>query len=374
MKLYAQNARIVLLLCAATVLPGLAQEQENRANTNGAERVTRKYPDQQRKQAAPQLLTPNEGLAILGAALDSRHHRSELSADCSHFVHDLYERAGFSFEYASSSDLYQGTSEFRRVAIPQPGDLAVWRGHAGIVINPVQHSFFSVLHTGPGVDLYDSPYWKRRGPPRFFRYIKQTPGGVLNTSIRTASWQPTSLNSADPDKPTAEDIPSTNLAESPAGTIATLQTLVVNSVRPKPAQVEETFLQACTNSEAALRGRDLFKFSQSLIVFDHFSVKKVHISGNQGWAEVQIDELASLAGGNTELHRRSEQQRWPLTRNKNKSWTLTPSSGAIYVPPRAAQHILIGELSQLSESAPDSTVKTQQMAELAQLLDVLFVK
>jgi len=373
-KFHAKRARIVLLLYAATVLPGRAQEQENRANTNGVERVTHKYPDQQRTQPAPQLLTPNEGLAILGAALDSRHHRSELSADCSHFVHGLYERAGFPFGYASSSDLYQGTAEFRRVMIPQPGDLAVWRGHAGIVINPAQHSFFSVLHTGPGVDLYDSPYWKRRGQPHFFRYIKQTSGGILDTSIRTASWQPTSLNSADPDEPTAEDIPSGNLAESLGGTIATPQALVVNSVRPKPAQVEETFLQACADSEVALRGHDLFKFSQSLIVFDHFTVKKVHISGNQGWAEVQIDDLASFTGGNAELHRRSEKQRWPLTRNQNKSWTLTPSPGAIYVPAPSAQRILIRELAQLSENTSNSPVKTQQMAELAQLLDVLFVK
>jgi hypothetical protein len=374
MKFRAKHARIVLLLFSAIPLPGLAQEQENRANTNGAERITRKYPDQQQKQAASQLLTSNEGLAILGAALDSRHHRVELSADCSHFVHELYERAGFPFEYASSSDLYQGTSQFRRVASPQPGDLAVWRGHAGIVINPAQHSFFSVLHSGPGVDLYDSSYWKRRGQPRFFRYVKQAPGGVLNSAIRTASWQPTSPNNADPDEPTAEDIPSTNLAASSVGAIASPQTLIVNSVRPTPAQVEETFRQSCTDSEATLRGHDLFKFSQSLIVFGHFSVKKVHTSGNQGWAEVQIDELASLTGGNVELHGRSEQQRWSLTRNNNKSWKLTPSPSAIYVPPQAAQHILIRELAQLSENTPNNPVKTQQMAELAQLLDVLFEK
>ncbi|MGA8271334.1 MAG: hypothetical protein WB919_07215 [Candidatus Sulfotelmatobacter sp.] len=372
MKFHAQKARIVFLLYLATVLTGLAQEQENRANTNGAERITRKYPDQQQKQAASQLLTPNEGLAILGVALDSRHHRAESFADCSHFVHGLYERAGFPFEYASSSDLYQGTAEFRRVTNPQTGDLAVWRGHAGIVINPAQHSFFSVLHAGPGVDLYDSPYWKRRGQPRFFRYIKQTPGGVLDSSIRTTSLQSTSLNSADPDEPMAEDAPPASLEEGPIGILAA--PLIVNSVRPKPTQVEETFLQACTGSEAALRGRELFKFGQVLIVFDRFTVKKVHISGNQGWAEVQIDELASFTGGKTELRRRSEHQRWSLTRNSNKAWTLIPSPGAVYVSPQAAQRILIRELGQISENTPDNAVKTRQMADLAQLLDVLFVK
>ena len=74
--------------------------------------------------------------------------------------------------YASSLDLYIGVDEFRRVGRPQPGDLAVWQGHAGIVIDPTQHSFFTVLSSGPGVDSYDSPYWKQRGRPRFFRYVR----------------------------------------------------------------------------------------------------------------------------------------------------------------------------------------------------------
>ena len=57
-------------------------------------------------------------------------------------------------------------------------------------------------HAGPGVDSYDSPYWKQRGHPRFFRYLKPAPGGV-NKSIRNASWQPMVRNDADSDEPAA---------------------------------------------------------------------------------------------------------------------------------------------------------------------------
>ncbi|MGA7930063.1 MAG: hypothetical protein WCA20_29230 [Candidatus Sulfotelmatobacter sp.] len=146
--------------------------------SNGAYRVTREDSEQNTMEYHP--LTLDEGLAILGAALDSRHHASFLS-DCSHFVHGLYTRAGFPYQYAPSVDLYAGIDEFQRVTTPQPGDLAVWRGHAGVVINPVQHSFFSLLRSGPGVDSYDSPYWKQRGRPRFFRYVKAAPSAVRST-------------------------------------------------------------------------------------------------------------------------------------------------------------------------------------------------
>ena len=68
--------------------------------------------------------------------------------------------------------LYAGAGEFRLVRRPQPGDLVVWPGHVGIVVNPAQRSFYSALSLGLGVDAYDAPYWKERGRPRFFRYVK----------------------------------------------------------------------------------------------------------------------------------------------------------------------------------------------------------
>jgi hypothetical protein len=76
----------------------------------------------------------------------------------------------------SSSGLYDGTSEFQQVARAQPGDLVVWRGHVGIVVNPAKHAFFSALRSGPGIDTYDAPYWKQRGQMRFYRYIKRRAG------------------------------------------------------------------------------------------------------------------------------------------------------------------------------------------------------
>jgi hypothetical protein len=375
MQFHAKAALLFLVLYAPAIRVALAQEKE--AGSNRAYRVTREGPDPQPKPIGYRPLTRREGRAILDVALDSRYH-AEFAFDCSHFVHGVYARAGLPYEYASSSDLYAGIDEFRRVANPQPGDLAVWRGHAGIVVNPAQHSFFSVLRSGPGVASYNSPYWKQRGRPHFLRYVKLIPRGAPSTAIRSASWKPTVLGNTEPHQTAADDSASNepessaNLAENQPVNPQTPRVLVLNFVQHKPDQLKAAFLQACSDSEEKLRGRDLFQSAQSLVVFGAFEVKKVHIAGNQGWIDVQIDELASLTGGNADVHHRSERQRWPLVRADNRSWKLTPSRSAIYLPQHTAERLLAHRLSLLTEDASDNISGTQEKAELARLLDVLF--
>ncbi len=133
----------------------------------------------------PAVLTPEDGLSVIAAALDARVKASR-QPDCSHLVHAIYLQAGFPYPYASSSDLYDGTDDFERVTRPQPGDLAVWPGHVGIVVNPAQRVFFSRLRSGPGVDAYDAEYWKQRGQVRFFRYVKTAPGRVTTARLVTS--------------------------------------------------------------------------------------------------------------------------------------------------------------------------------------------
>jgi hypothetical protein len=128
MRFHSKTALLFLPLYLAAT--SVASAQEKHGNSLGVYPVTRKAPDRPQKPIVSRLLTLSDGLAILGAALDSRRH-ADFPSDCSHLVHELYGRAGFPYEYASSSDLYRGVDEFRRIASPQPGDLAVWRGHAG---------------------------------------------------------------------------------------------------------------------------------------------------------------------------------------------------------------------------------------------------
>jgi hypothetical protein len=382
MRFHAKGAFVFLLFCLGAHV-SFAQEPDQRGGTNQAYRATRETPDpRQRKPTKAQPLTPSEGLAILGEALDFRHH-ANLPEDCSHFVHELYERAGFPYEYASSSDLYAGVDEFRQVASPQPGDLAVWPGHAGIVVNPAQHSFFSALSSRHGVELYDSPYWKRRGRPRFYRYVKPIPRGVLSTSVRTASLKHAALGRTEPTDDSVPDRPeessngdgaSTKLAANLPLDTTIPPVPVVNSARPKPDQVSAAFLEACKGWGANLRERDLFQSAQPVMVFDHFEVRKVHLAGNQGWAEVQIDELLSVTGGQGQVHEHSERQRWPLRRRDKTSWELVPPGDTIYLSQPMAVHILARELAQLTEETPNTVSRPQEKAELARLLDGLLRK
>jgi hypothetical protein len=119
-------------------------------------------------------LTPDDGLAVIAAALDGKVRRDS-TPDCSHLVNAIYRRAGFPYAYASSNELFDGMEGFRRVTHPQPGDIIVWRGHAGIVVHPSHHVFYSFLTVGPTTDHYNSDYWMARGQPRFYRYVKGDP-------------------------------------------------------------------------------------------------------------------------------------------------------------------------------------------------------
>ena len=151
-------------LCGCLVSSALAQNQSTAENSI---RITAQAEHKVRT------LTKDDGREVVEVALDKRIHIGR-KRDCSHLVHAIYERAGFSYPYASSRDLYRGTDDFRRVKKPQPGDLVVWRGHVGIVVNPARREFYSFLRHGPGIDEYDAQYWKERGPVRFYRYIKNS--------------------------------------------------------------------------------------------------------------------------------------------------------------------------------------------------------
>lgn len=167
MRLWAKPA-LVALFCGLALCASAAQQSARAGDDVIAEQAARNGNYARR---AEKTLTADEGLAVISAALD-RKVRRHSGQDCSHLVHAIYERAGFHYAYANSDDLYEGVEKFQRVAQPQPGDVIVWHGHAGIVVRPSRHVFFSFMSAGPSVDDYESPYWVRRGHARFYRYVK----------------------------------------------------------------------------------------------------------------------------------------------------------------------------------------------------------
>jgi len=110
-------------------------------------------------------LSPNETLIRMGQQIQTT------DLDCSHFMQWLFERAGLYYDYAPSRVLYEGMPGFKRVYHPKSGDLIVWPGHMGVVVDPEEETFLSALRSGVKTASYTSRYWKRRGHPRFYRYL-----------------------------------------------------------------------------------------------------------------------------------------------------------------------------------------------------------
>lgn len=137
-------------------------------------------PQLQKTNSPSHPLTAREGKIIVNAAWE-RNQLAGRQPDCSHLAHDVYARAGYPYPYARSIDLYVGIRSFVRVTKPQPGDLVVWRGHVGIVVDPADHSFYSSVRSGLRTNFYDAPEWKARGPARFYRYAAAKPADAVLT-------------------------------------------------------------------------------------------------------------------------------------------------------------------------------------------------
>lgn len=365
--------QLLSVLSIATATSPAQQNHEPMAATYSPTPTTL---DRQTGLVAPRVLTADEGLAVLGAALDSRAH-PDFESDCSHLVHGIYERAGFPYPYASSLTLYTRNESFRRVAHPQPGDLVVWPGHVGIAVNPAQRSFFSALRSGPGVDSYDSAYWRERGHPHFLRYVTN---GPVTIQVAPSSRKANLKAKADTDShpPIAWNM-NFNAGEE-TGTQADLATTVisgvqiVNSARPKPEEVADALELAFSEAGEAPRGQDVLKLPRPLIVFDQLSVERVQLQRDRGWAEVRFNGAFAILRERTNSTKRIERQRWLLVRRDRDTWELTLPPEAMYVPSEIAVRVLAHQLASLTEETAGQPITAEEKVELSRLLSVLLEK
>jgi hypothetical protein len=267
--------------------------------------------------ASTQAVSPM-GRAILDAAWKHRREADDLP-DCSHLVHDVYTLAGYSYPYATSSQLYDGVDQFRRVKTPEAGDLIVWPGHAGIVVDPAAHSFYSSQRTGLKLDFYDSRWWRRRSQPRFYRYNAVNAVRAAEVASNTGPEEGRTAKGDGEVMPAASN--NTEAAETPSLTTrepaASLSSLPADSRvqlrSPKltKAAIVEAIQRMTRNSAQEADGDKDFQGA----VVDRISVKRIRVSGSHGTAQVQIATRANLTTDSAEMRKERHTVRVNLERS-----------------------------------------------------------
>ncbi|OLB39158.1 MAG: hypothetical protein AUH11_04885 [Acidobacteria bacterium 13_2_20CM_57_17] len=350
------------------------------------------------------LLSVEEGRAIAEAARDQDRPRRG-ARDCSHLVHQAYLDVGFEYPYASSFELYAGDENFERVRHPQPGDLIVWPGHVGIVLEPLAHSFYSLVSTGPEAQNYEGPYWKSRGRPRFYRYK------VESAEILSAAKTPTPARASSSTKPRETASATEERTAAAASSVdrppkmasertASERTKIVNADLPAPAapaaaatsfEVPESIIIAAgskppTNSQVAeaiselsdasgsvLRTDPPSKLAQPLVIFERLRVERLEIKRDHGWARLQIDSRATITAGEMDYKQRHEKIRWELRRTES-GWEAVLPTNRKYVPNDVAVRHLAAQLAHLTETdgaAAHQEAVLWQESQIANLLSKL---
>ena len=309
-----------------------------------------------------------EGIAVLNAA---REHRRQTRSkpDCSHLVHEVYATVGLEYHFASSSELYQGAESFERVRTPQPGDLIVWRGHVGLVVDPEKRTFYSSVRAGLKTESYDSTYWRRRGRPRFYRYRFD---GHNNSAVMAASLAAdplTSLIITDP----AEDEPTTvtrselvGLASENAQTVTPLRSLLQDTIliSESPEPTRQAIAQALIAyaDGAAVQATAL---PDSFIIFERLQVDGLKLEGKHAKARLELHTAASVAGESVNL--RDKRIKMPLDLQRTSQGWLLRKPQPAYFSRRAGVRALAERLAELARNDFDP----RQQARLATVLDDL---
>jgi NlpC/P60 family len=341
-----------------------------------------------KKEPTSRLLTVKEGRSIVNVALEQKQPPRG-AQDCSHLTHQIYLSAGFDYPYASSFELFSGNENFVRVKFPHVGDLIVWPGHVGIVVNPSQHTFSSLGSTGLGVRDYESPYWKSRGRPRFYRYKVQN--GIVVTAAKAHSLPENSSASGQQ----AETAAGNFILNQPSKAVSEHNTLIYGPLAPADTTEAEVVPEAPSSIIVAqgsapptreeivrgvsalsdttgnvLQSVDFSKLRLPVVIVERFRVERVEVKRDHGWAYLQIDSKVSIVNDTIQRRELQEVVRWELRRMASGWETVNPAD-RIYVPHDSAVRNLAAQLSQLTQSEGAVTHQEEVLRQESQIVQLL---
>ena len=322
------------------------------------------------------LLTRREGRDLVDLALTQTAIPEE-KPDCSHLVHQIFDAAGFEYPYATSYQLYAGVPQFQRVQSAQPGDLIVWQGHVGVVVDPAERSFYSSVGSGLETEQYDNDYWRQRGNPRFYRYLV---AASSDAALRKPATRVARESNAEPPaasrvaaKAATGELRGTAIHDGMDETAAIFLVpadipVPASHPRPAAADVSEAISELTNQSGNILRGNDPATLSSPVIIFDQLQVEKVEFHHDKSWANVRIDYRVELSQGQVHSQHRSEKRRWEL-QHREDGWVVVNPTDRVYIPADTAAQIISERLYRLTKKSADNR---SQQASLARLLDAVF--
>jgi hypothetical protein len=109
---------------------------------------------------------------------------------------------------------------------------------------------------------------------------------------------------------------------------------------------------------------------QPVLVVERFSVQRVEIKRDRGWAHLEIDSRLSIARGEAHVKRRREKIRWELRRTES-GWEAVAPPNRTYVPRDVAVKNLAAQLAHLTASDGAATHQTAVLRQESQLANLL---
>jgi len=413
MRLSLKFALAMLLLWFATAASAAQSQAQSQSQSESKPGVD--YGD-------TMLVSAEQGQALADFALQSGR-RVRPKPDCSHLVHLLYARAGLVYPYEDSRVLYRGVDDFERVKTPQPGDLAVWLGHVGIVLSPEEKTFLSSVRSGVITESWSAPHWARRGRPHFFRYrigpsanlellaaIMSDGPAVRNPTVQsedtqTAGIRPATSRNEDlrneasrneaasdeaiqyPDTPsedsraprTHRDVPSPRddrrdtAAESIADDSTAFIAVIHQRKTPSKREIIAAILESGNARAQALTAGRTLDLEHPVSVFDHVEVTRIkmkHESGSVslGSITLKLSETMSQEGGKI-LAARMMEREFSMVRRRDGVWVISDPRRRTYLPQAQALGVFESQAEIFLRRAPNSSGTRALVKALDRLYD-----
>jgi hypothetical protein len=343
----------------------------------------------------PVLVSAEQGQALADFAMQSGP-RVRPKPDCSHLVHLLYARAGLIYPYEDSRVLYRGVDDFERVKSPQPGDLAVWLGHVGIVLSPEDKTFLSSVRSGIITESWIAPHWARRGRPRFFRYrigpsanltllaaIMSDGPGIRNKDIATAGGPAAPARSedhqtedrradprnADAENEGAESGPRGVVADATAGDSTAFVAVIHQRKTPSKREIVAAILESGNaRAQEFTAGRTL-NLDHPISVFDRLEVTRIKMKHESGSVTVKLSETMSQEDGKVLAARLTEREFSMLRRDG--AWIISDPRQRTYLPQAQALGVFESQAEIFLRRAPNSSGTRALVKALDRLYDQL---